>query len=165
MYMQQCSYNQITAASDRSRLFCTLGVFAQHITVFCQVCYSVVLQLLFRHISPKKDMKTTMTISSSQQLCCVSLAYSSIYMVHQYIYLQLYMQLQSKLNKIIIRYVSTKQQGSKRKTMASKETENGLENNLTTTFPSNTSHKSLSTELLAPWIYSNSLTKLQKLLN
>ena len=44
--------------------------------------------------------------------------------------------------------------------MASKETENGSENNLTITFLSNTSHKSLSTELLAPWIYSNSLTKL-----
>ena len=33
--------------------------------------------------------------------------------------------------------------------MASEETENGSENNLTITFPSNTSHKSLSTELLA----------------
>ena len=33
--------------------------------------------------------------------------------------------------------------------MASKETENGSENNLTMTFPSNTSHKSLFTELLA----------------
>ena len=34
--------------------------------------------------------------------------------------------------------------------MASEETENGLENDLIVTFPSNTSHKSLSTELLAP---------------
>ena len=34
--------------------------------------------------------------------------------------------------------------------MASEETENGSENNLTIAFPSNTSHKSLSTELLAP---------------
>ena len=33
--------------------------------------------------------------------------------------------------------------------MASEETENGSENNLTITFLSNTSHKSLSTELLA----------------
>ena len=33
-------------------------------------------------------------------------------------------------------------------TMASKETENGSENNLTITFPSNTSHTPLSTELL-----------------
>ena len=32
--------------------------------------------------------------------------------------------------------------------MASDETENSLESNLTITFPSNTSHKSLSTELL-----------------
>ena len=30
--------------------------------------------------------------------------------------------------------------------LASKETKNGSENNLTITFPSNTSHKSLSTE-------------------
>ena len=44
--------------------------------------------------------------------------------------------------------------------MASVETENGTENKLTITFPPNTSHKSLSTELLPPWIYSNSLTKL-----
>ena len=36
------------------------------------------------------------------------------------------------------------------KTIASEETENGSENNLTITFLSNTSHKSLSTELLAP---------------
>ena len=42
--------------------------------------------------------------------------------------------------------------------MASEETENGSDNNLTITFPSNTSHKSLPTELLALWIYSNSLT-------
>ena len=34
--------------------------------------------------------------------------------------------------------------------MASEETENGLENNLTIVFSSNTSHKSLSTELMAP---------------
>ena len=34
--------------------------------------------------------------------------------------------------------------------MASGETENDSENNLTITFPSNTSNKSLSTELLAP---------------
>ena len=34
--------------------------------------------------------------------------------------------------------------------MVSKETENGSENNLATTFPSNTSHKSLSAEVLAP---------------
>ena len=40
--------------------------------------------------------------------------------------------------------------------MASKEIENGLENKLTITFPSNTSHKSLSTEPLVPLIYSNS---------
>ena len=33
--------------------------------------------------------------------------------------------------------------------MVSKETENGSENNLAITFPSNTSHKSISTELLA----------------
>ena len=45
--------------------------------------------------------------------------------------------------------------------MAFKETENGLENNLTITFPSNyTVHESLSNELLAPWIYSNNLTEL-----
>ena len=36
------------------------------------------------------------------------------------------------------------------KTMESEETENGYENNLTITFLSNTSHKSLSTELLTP---------------
>ena len=36
-----------------------------------------------------------------------------------------------------------------KQTMASKETENGLENNLIRTFPSNISHKSLSTKLLA----------------
>ena len=44
--------------------------------------------------------------------------------------------------------------------MASEETEkgseNGSKNNLTITFPSNTNHKSLSTELLAPQICSNS---------
>ena len=34
--------------------------------------------------------------------------------------------------------------------MASEETENGLENNFIITFPSNTSHKSLSNELFAP---------------
>ena len=34
--------------------------------------------------------------------------------------------------------------------MASEETEHGSENNLTITFPSNTSHKSFSTEVLAP---------------
>ena len=34
--------------------------------------------------------------------------------------------------------------------MASEETENSSENNLTIIFPSNTSDKSLSTELLAP---------------
>ena len=34
--------------------------------------------------------------------------------------------------------------------------ENGLENNFTITFPSNTNHKSHSTELLTPWICSNS---------
>ena len=34
--------------------------------------------------------------------------------------------------------------------MASEETENSSENNLTITFASNTSHKSLSTELLEP---------------
>ena len=34
--------------------------------------------------------------------------------------------------------------------MASEETENGSENNLTITFPSSTTHKSLSNELLAP---------------
>ena len=34
--------------------------------------------------------------------------------------------------------------------MASEETENGSENNLTITFLLNTTHKSLSTELLAP---------------
>ena len=33
--------------------------------------------------------------------------------------------------------------------MASEEIENGSENNLTITLPSKTSHKSLSTELLA----------------
>ena len=33
--------------------------------------------------------------------------------------------------------------------MSSKETEKGLDNNLTITFPSNTSCKSVSTELLA----------------
>ena len=46
--------------------------------------------------------------------------------------------------------------------MASKETENGSENNLTITFPSITSHKTLFTEqlALAQYIYSNSLTKL-----
>ena len=33
--------------------------------------------------------------------------------------------------------------------MASEETNNVLENNLTITFPSNTSHKSLSTELIS----------------
>ena len=40
---------------------------------------------------------------------------------------------------------------------------NSLENNLTITYPSNIGHKSLSTELLAPWIYSSSLefTKLK----
>ena len=36
------------------------------------------------------------------------------------------------------------------KTMASEVTENGSENNLTITFPSTTSHKSLSTKLLVP---------------
>ena len=36
------------------------------------------------------------------------------------------------------------------KSMASEETENSSENNLTITFLSNTSHKSLSTEPLAP---------------
>ena len=35
-----------------------------------------------------------------------------------------------------------------------------LENNLKITYPSNTGHKSLSTKLFAPCIYSNSLTKL-----
>ena len=49
--------------------------------------------------------------------------------------------------------------------MASAEIENGSENNLIISFSSNTSHKSLSTELLEPRIYSNSLTKLQNLLN
>ena len=44
--------------------------------------------------------------------------------------------------------------------MASEETENGSENNLTITFPSSTSRKPLFTELSAPWIYSNNLTKL-----
>ena len=34
--------------------------------------------------------------------------------------------------------------------MASEEKENGSENNHTITFPSNTSHKYLSIELLAP---------------
>ena len=34
--------------------------------------------------------------------------------------------------------------------MASEETENSSENHLTITFSSNTSHKSLPTELLAP---------------
>ena len=34
--------------------------------------------------------------------------------------------------------------------MASEETENGAESNLTIIFPLNTSDKSLSTELLAP---------------
>ena len=34
--------------------------------------------------------------------------------------------------------------------MASEETGNSSENNLTVAFSSNTSHKSLSTELLAP---------------
>ena len=33
--------------------------------------------------------------------------------------------------------------------MASEETENGSESNLTITFPHNTGHKSFSTELLA----------------
>ena len=37
--------------------------------------------------------------------------------------------------------------------MASKETGNSSENNFTMAFPSNTSHKSLSTKLLAPCIY------------
>ena len=40
--------------------------------------------------------------------------------------------------------------GIDKETMASKETENGSENNLSMTFLPNTSHKSLSTELLAP---------------
>ena len=44
--------------------------------------------------------------------------------------------------------------------MVSVETENGLEYNLTIALPSNTSHKSLSIQLLASRIYSNSLTKL-----
>ena len=48
--------------------------------------------------------------------------------------------------------------------MASEETENGSESTLTITFPSNTNHKPLSTELLAPWLYSNCLTKLKNLL-
>ena len=34
--------------------------------------------------------------------------------------------------------------------MASEETENGSENDLTITFPSNTSYKLLSNDLLAP---------------
>ena len=34
--------------------------------------------------------------------------------------------------------------------MASEETENSLENNLTITFSSNITHESLSTELLVP---------------
>ena len=46
--------------------------------------------------------------------------------------------------------------------MASEETENSLGNNLTITFTSNTSHQSLSTELIALLIYLNCLTKLQK---
>ena len=41
--------------------------------------------------------------------------------------------------------------------MASEETENGSENNLTIIFHSNTSLKSVCTELLAAWIYSNGL--------
>ena len=45
--------------------------------------------------------------------------------------------------------------------MASEETENGSESNLTITFPLNTNHKPLSTELLAPWLYPNSSTKLK----
>ena len=36
---------------------------------------------------------------------------------------------------------------------------NSLENSLTITYPSNTGHKSLCTELLAQWIYSNGLPK------
>ena len=49
--------------------------------------------------------------------------------------------------------------------MASKETENGSEYNFKLynkliMFPSNTGHNSLSTKLLAPWIYSSRLTKL-----
>ena len=43
--------------------------------------------------------------------------------------------------------------------MASEETVNISENNLTITFSSNTSHKSLSTKLIAPWIHSYVLTK------
>ena len=44
--------------------------------------------------------------------------------------------------------------------MAFEETENSLENKLTITFPSIQVIKSISNELLAPQIYSNSLTKL-----
>ena len=44
--------------------------------------------------------------------------------------------------------------------MASEDTNNGLENILTITLPLNASHESLSTELLEPLIYSNSLSKL-----
>ena len=49
--------------------------------------------------------------------------------------------------------------------MASEETENSSENNLTIIFPSNTRNQSLSTKLLASWIYSNNLVKLYNSLN
>ena len=42
---------------------------------------------------------------------------------------------------------------------------NVLESNLTITCPSNTGHTSLTTKLLAPWIYSSSLSKLCNSLN
>ena len=72
----------------------------------------------------------------------LDLHYTHILAIHGYMYMKVF-------NSLSLRMLvpnSWDQQGR----LASKETVNGLENNLTISFPSNISHKSLSTELLAP---------------